>query len=140
MEYLLGALIATVLTSFVYFIFNKMIKQDNPVKLRVTQSRTHYLMYPITLTLPKKIPITQSFKHFQQGQLRVLFTETHAYWIKDNSVYQAELENGFVVEESTKVLDMMGMDKVQLDEMMFIVEKLTEGKNNDYWSSGDSKF
>ncbi len=68
-----------------------------------------------------------------------MFTQSHAYWISNNSVYRANLnENGLIVQESSEVLDMMGMDKVQLDEMMLIVEKLTEGKNSDYWNSGNS--
>lgn len=82
---------------------------------------------------------TQSFVHLQKSQIKVLFTEKYAYWISNNSVYRANLnENGLIIQESSQVLDMMGMDKVQLDEMMFIVEKLTEGKNSDYWNSGNS--
>lgn len=67
----------------------------------------------------------------------MLTTETQAYWIKNNTVYVAEIENGIVLNETTKVVDIMGMDKVQLDEMMFIIEKLTEGNINDNWNPGN---
>ena len=42
-----------------------------------------------------------------------------------------------IVENSEEMVDMMALSKVQLDEMIFIVEKLTEGKNIDNSGSGN---
>jgi hypothetical protein len=64
-------------------------------------------------------------------------TEHHAYWIANNALQVAKIIDGIVQEDSAKKVDMMGMDKVELEEMIFIVEKLTEGKSNDRWSSGN---
>jgi hypothetical protein len=58
-------------------------------------------------------------------------TGKNAYWIKDSKVYRADLLEGRVQEDSAKVLDMMALDKVELEEVIFIVDKLTEGKSND---------
>jgi hypothetical protein len=41
---------------------------------------------------------------------------------------------------SAKQVDIMSMDKVQLEKMIYIVEQLREGMPNDSWDSGQSKF
>jgi hypothetical protein len=77
--------------------------------------------------------------HYDGTKVRILFTDDQAYWIKDNAVFAAPLdpESGLILDDHAKEVDMMGMDKVQLNEMMFIVDKLTEGKENDNRSSGN---
>lgn len=95
-------------------------------------------MAPVTVNImPFKDIVTQATNHYDSRQVRVLMTETNAYWIADNALHVADVVDGSVVESSTKKVDMMGMDKVELEEMIFIVEKLTEGKSNDRWSSGN---
>ena len=76
---------------------------------------------------PKEID-TQATRHFDNSRTRILMTESNAYWIKDNAVYVADIQDGKIMEESSKIVDTMGMGKVELDELMFIVEKLTEGE------------
>ena len=93
-------------------------------------------MYPPTLNIPERIE-TQASKYHDSSQTRILFTEQHAYWIKDNSVYRADVVEGAILNESAKPLDIMSMDKVELDEMMFIIETLTEGSDNDYRNPRD---
>lgn len=66
--------------------------------------------------------------------------EGKAYWIQDNKVYVSELEDGdlsSINESTTQVVDMMALDKVELDKMVFIVETLTEGLANDSSGSGN---
>ncbi len=99
----------------------------------------HNLLRPL---MPYLVPelrrkVTQATKHNQKTQVRVIFTEEEAYWITNNKLYVAQLIDGIVDEESTKVVDTMTMDKVQLDRMIFIVEKLTEGLTNDSGNSGN---
>lgn len=74
---------------------------------------------------------TQSTEHFDKSRVKVVITDSIAYWIKDNSVYQANIINGIIQENSTKVVDMMALDDVKLRDMMFIIDKLTEGQKND---------
>jgi hypothetical protein len=50
-----------------------------------------------------------------------------AYWIEDNNVYSAEHNELGILPETKKIVDMMTIDKVELDKMILIVEKLTEG-------------
>ena len=64
--------------------------------------------------------------------------DNQAYWIKDSIFYMADMSNdGGVDKDTTRRVDTMTMDKVQLKKMMFIIEKLTEGLENDSWNSGN---
>ena len=60
-----------------------------------------------------------------------------AYWIKDNQFYQSNINEQGIDKENSRVVDTMGMDKVQLDKMLFIMDKLREGINDDSRGSRD---
>jgi len=87
-------------------------------------------------TFDKPKVITQSQKHIQKNMLRVVITEGKAYWILDNVFYTAELNHGIVDKETTKEVDTMTMNKVQLDKMIFIIDRLREEAFDDRWGSG----
>ena len=70
---------------------------------------------------------TQSMKYFDSINLRILILEEQAYWIKNNAVFVAQVINGEIEKDTAKEVDTMAMDKVQLNKLMFIVEKLKEG-------------
>jgi len=74
---------------------------------------------------------TQSRNLMAKDELRFVFVDSLAYWIKDNCFYQADVVDGKIDDFSKKKVDTMGMNKVELDKMFFIVQKLTEGKKND---------
>jgi hypothetical protein len=84
------------------------------------------LYLPGSLFKKPRMADTQMSKHYKQSEVRVLFVDNKAYWISNNSFYSADLEDGIVNQNTTKVVDIMGMDKVELDKMSFIVEMLTE--------------
>jgi hypothetical protein len=138
LEYFIGSAV-TLITIWFFAFLNKVFKTYSySVKIKASQSRTHYLMMPVTINIaPRKDLVTQATNHFDNSQVRVLMTETNAYWISNNALQVADIVDGQVVQDSAKRVDMMGMDKVELEEMIFIVEKLTEGKSNDSWSSGN---
>ena len=54
--------------------------------------------------------------------------ENKAYWVKDNLFYVADMENGIIDADSTRPLDIMSMDKVQLDKILFIIDRLKDGE------------
>lgn len=142
MEYIAGSLTTFIGIAIVYFaLYRSVGLQSKKVKLRTSQSYTHKMFAPILLNIRDYSPRDcQSLKHYESNKIKILFTQDVAYWIKDNAVFCAEVDpvTGLILEGSEKEVDMMGMDKVQLDEMMFIVEQLTEGQSNDSWRSGDS--
>ena len=59
---------------------------------------------------------------------RVVFVENQAYWIKNNTLFVADMDEGMVDEDTTREVDTMGMNKVQLEKVIHIVDALTEGK------------
>jgi hypothetical protein len=136
MEFLLGVVISSILTVFVFYASKKINSHYPSIKVTVSQSRTHFMYPPVILPIRER-PETQAIRHSIKTMTRVIFTKQKAYWIQDNALYEADIENGLVVEDSTKVVDTMSMDKVQLDEMMFIVQKLTEGNSIDNSGSGN---
>lgn len=140
MEFLLGSIFTVLLFSTIRFFVLRLNLKDrysvNPVIY--TQSRIHALIGQrmAELIYPKEPPKTQSRELASKGEIRVVFSDKHAYWIKDNKLYQADVANGQIDNSTKKIVDTMAMNKVELDKMFFIVQKLTEGKNNDSGNSG----
>lgn len=138
MDFIIGALVAMV----VIFITNKFLipnLKQLSVKVSYRQSNVFEAIKP-SLEYLKSIvvrPETQSSKYESRNIVKVLIIEGQAYWIKNNSVFVADVINGDVDKENAKVIDTMTMDKVQLDKLSFIVEKLTEGNSSD---SGNPRF
>jgi len=134
MEYIIGFLSAFV---FIYFLVQIQSRYDilkERLKfVKSTQSRHHYLFKKNTF-LPKKRGRnnnTQSAKHDKNINIKVIIMDNQAYWIKDNTFYTAEMRHGVVDKETTKEVDTMTMNKVQLDKMMFIIDRLREEAFDD---------
>ena len=140
MEFFLGSIFTIILLSIIRLVLSRLNLNVNH-RLAVptyTQSyiynlvrqRVNKIVYPQT---PLK---TQSRELLLKNEIRVIFSDKHAYWIRDHKLYQADVVNGQIDDSTKKVVDTMAMDKVELDKMFFIVQKLTEGKNNDSGNSG----
>ena len=80
---------------------------------------------------------TQSKMHYDKTNVKVIILDNQAYWIKDNIFYKAPIDGQSIDKESAEQVDTMHMDKVQLDKMLFIMDKLREGINDDSRGSGD---
>lgn len=130
-EYLIGSLSAIVVVLLNRLFRNK--KESRKISVEIHESQVirfemikdtqavYELMHP-------KVN-TQATEHHEKNLVRIIFAEQQAYWIKDNVFYTADINNlGLIDIESTRAVDTMTMDKIQLDRMSFIVEKLTEGK------------
>ena len=76
----------------------------------------------------KPIKNTQSFEYEKKTNVKVVILGDMAYWVKDNKVFMAEMSEGVMDSSSVQEVDMMGMDKVELDKMLFIMDQLSEGK------------
>jgi len=140
MEYLLGSLITLLTILIVNLSILKKVKPNSKLKILYSQSFIHSTLMPFLPTNDElkmqAIKKTQSRIHTNNNTMRVLFIEDKAYWIKQNTFYSADVVNGLVDETTTSKVDIMGMDKVQLEEMSFIVEKLTEGIDDENRYSG----
>ena len=140
MEFFAGSVFTLILLSIIRaFIVRVDLKNRYEVKkITYSQSRIYSLIgYAIAQSInPPEPRRTQSRERSLKNSMPVVFTDNLAYWIKDNQFYQANVTNGKIDNSTTKIVDTMGMDKVELDKMFFIVQKLTEGKNNDGGNPG----
>lgn len=137
MEYFFGA----ITTLIVIVVTNRVlrsrvdIKKTNVPLIRYNQSHIYSLVKPL---LPsggfgfRPIKESQSLKYQKDVYIKIMVIENQAYWIKDNALFVAEMVNGELMKESSRQVDTMSMDKVQLERMMFVVEQLTEGSPNDH--------
>lgn len=140
MEFFAGVLFTFILISTVRFLFLRSDIDSRYASTRIiyTQSHVHSLVSSkiASLIMPPEPPKTQSRDLLSKNQIRVVFADNQAYWIKDSIFYQADVINGEIDNSTTKIVDTMAMDKVELDKMFFIVQKLTEGKQNDGGNPG----
>ena len=138
MEYFLGSAI-TMIAMFVttrLISFNKVDnKKDIP---RYSQSHIHMLILPLLPEIRKykKKMITQSSKHEEKTNVKVVIMDNKAYFIKNGTFYCADMHGTEIDGANATSVDTMAMDKVQLDKMLFIMDQLRDGKKDD---SGDSR-
>lgn len=123
---------ATAATIFLTILF---VNKKKKKYLKTVIAHTQAALFEMTKTTDKTLELlspklnTQATKYQNSNLLRIIFVDKQAYWIKESVFYTADLDDfGFIDAESTRAVDTMTMDKVQLDKMSFIVEKLTEGK------------
>jgi hypothetical protein len=139
MEYLLGSLV-TILTIVLVrmWIHPDRLPYVNPIKHRqshIYEISKDFLGYYVP---PFKELNTQAYNYFKENSLRVLMVNDKAYWIQNNNLLVSDVIDGEIADETTKKVDTMSLDKVQLEEIAFVVEKLTEGMKNDGGNSGKS--
>ena len=146
MEYFIGSVTTLIIMMFFARAVN-LNKQNKPFRNIVvnTQSRAHLLVSEYYLSaysyLREPEPLnTQASKHYLSESTRVVLHENTAYWIRDSSLVCAKLINGNIDKENAKRVDTMALDKVELDKIMIIVDKLTDGVQNDGGNSGNEKF
>ncbi len=137
MEYFLGSAITLVSL----FIFNQMLKKITSERLGVptfTQSAKvellkNYLVSVITKKPEKK---TQSTNHLKKNSMKAFFLGKDVYWIEAGFLFTAKITNNEIDESTKKRVDTHSIDKVELDKISFIVDKLTEGNKDDSGNSG----
>ena len=133
MEYFIGS----ITTFILMFLTTQMVKtrhvgkRSNP--FRYSQSHIYSIVKPLLPThdIFKKRITTQSSIHEERTNIKVIILENKAYFIRDGAFYVADIDGIDIDRESAKIVDTMSMDKVQLDKMLFIMDKLRDGKTDD---------
>jgi hypothetical protein len=130
MEFLLGFILAISAVLVFRFFIAKDYNETQTWQIRYSQTRIHEIIknYIPEYQFEVKKLATQSNNHKNSMYTRVVFVENQAYWIKNNTLFVADMEEGMVNEETAREVDTMAMNKVQLDRVINIVEALTEGK------------
>jgi hypothetical protein len=141
MEFFVGAIVTLIVYITTFRIAKKNIPESQKVTITYSQSHIYELMKPYLEFEPYVRPPkpSQSLSYINNAYIKVMIVKDKAYWIKNNKFYTAQVSQGQVKNETAKEVDTMSMNKVELDEMLFIVEKLREG-NNDNRSSGEPKL
>jgi hypothetical protein len=137
MEYFAGSLFTLLTMLIVARLVKNPINKVKRVKTDFSQSRQHELISDMIPITPRKKLNSQATKHYAQKYIRILFINNNAYWIENSVFYTADFVDGHVLEETKKAVDIMSMDDVELDKMIFIVNKLTEGLSDDSGNSGN---
>lgn len=140
MEYAIGFLF----TLFSAYCVAQLHKKYNifyefkKTHLRPSQSHNHNLLkYSFIKENIKINTKSQSKIHDSKINIRVIIMDNQAYWIKDNAFYTADIRiDGNVDKDTTRVVDTMAMNSVQLDKMMFILDRLREEAFDDRGGSG----
>jgi hypothetical protein len=139
MEFLLGFIVAIVAIFMLRIFAIKTLSQNSQIRITYRQSHIHEIIkdfLPESLFLGKQAN-TQSMAHQKSMYTRVVFVDNEAYWIKNNALFVADMEEGVVAEETARVVDTMGMNRVQLEKVIHIVEALAEGRKDDSGHSGN---
>lgn len=140
MQMFLGSLITIVVfLTMAKLLFGKMHGQRGVSPYIYRQSTIHHLVSPFinAKILNKVKKESQSVKHFNKTNIKVIIMDGSAFWIKDNVFYTAQMDEGGVDKDTTSAVDTTHMDKVQLDKMLFIIDQLRDGNVNDSGGSGN---
>lgn len=139
MEYVVGSIITLATIIIAKLFLKKEINSRSSSRIRHSQSHIVNMIWESYEYQDKpQSKNTQSRRFIDKNFTKVLIVKDEAYWITDNAVYVADIEDGEPVSDSARVVDTMGMNDVQLKKIMFVVKTLTEGEGNDSWNSGKS--
>ena len=116
---------------------NKRQRYKSLGKIVYSQSSIHTLIKDF---MPKNVykkprAVSQSTKHTEKHMVKIIVIDNMAYWVSDNIFYTAETENGQIVHETAKPVDIGNMPKKELDKMLFILDNLGRRNNDDSSSS-----
>jgi hypothetical protein len=138
MEYVLAVGLTLALSwSIIELSRYKALKNLSSVRYR--QSDIHQTiinLIPQKLNSKKEIE-SQSVKHAANTMIKIIVIDSKAYWIKDNIFYSAETRSGDIVEHTTEPVDVSTMSKKDIDKMLFILDNLRKGKDDDSGSTGN---
>lgn len=134
MEFFLGCIITFLIIFFInVYRYIKRYKTESLFSIRYSQSHIHQLIKPLLpqISIGRNSKTKkQSINHINENHIKVIINKGMAYWIKNNVFYTAEVIDGLIDKDNARIVDTMGMDKVELDKMLFIIDQLRK----DEWA------
>jgi hypothetical protein len=137
MNNLYGAIGTTVTVLLLFYIYLLRNSAKNKKETIISQSMLQYRYSKRKNNSRRLKTNSQSKIHYDKTNIKVIIFDNNAYWIKDNIFYKAPLVNQLIDKDAAEQVDTIHMDKVQLDKMLFIMDKLREGIKDDSRGSGD---
>jgi hypothetical protein len=136
-EYFLGSLVTLVSIIMFNKFTNKLTQSNIPIpKFSQSIKAELFKSYLINVISPKPSKKTQSTEHLKKNSKKAFFIGKDVYWIEDGFLQTAKIFDNQIDETTKKKVDTHSLDKVELDKMIFIVDKLTEGNKDDSGNSG----
>jgi hypothetical protein len=130
-----GITLALLLFLFAYTIYSR--PRDSEETFIVSQSMI-LQRYVQNKQYGKNLKIkTQSRNYHEKMNIKVIIVDENAYWVKDNIFYTAPMIDEHIDNDMVREVDTISMDKIQLEQMLFIMDKLREGISDDSRGSGD---
>jgi hypothetical protein len=138
MEYFL-AIGLTLLAAWSIIRLNGYKVSKTLTNIKYRQSDIHEsirTLIPKKLNNKEKIE-SQSAKHAANTMIKIIVIDSKAYWVKDNVFYSADTDNGDIVSPTAEPVDISTMSKKDIDKMLFILDNLRKGIQNDSGGSGN---
>jgi hypothetical protein len=138
MEYFL-AIGLTLLAAWSIIRLNGYKVSKTLTNIKYRQSDIHEsirTLIPKKLNNKEKIE-SQSAKHAANTMIKFIVIDSKAYWVKDNIFYFSDTSNGDVVGSTAEPVDISTMSKKDINKMLFILDNLSKGIQNDSGSSGN---
>ena len=138
-QYFIAIGLTLCLTSYILYKGKKIRSFPG---IAYTQSSIHLMIKDF---IPKTLyerprQQSQSLKHVEKNTIKVIFIEDKAYWVSNNIFYCAETIGGSVDVDTTEPIDTSNMSKKDIDKMLFILDNLKNGSNDDSSSTGNERF
>lgn len=136
MEYLLPALL-TATSFYSIIVILKKIEKRILKPIAYKQSDVHRVIN--TFSKAKKQQNkkkSQLDKKLEENVVNVIVLDSKAYWVLNNVFYMADFVDGNVNPETAEPIDTNNMSQDDIDRMLFILDKLGDGKKYD---SGGSR-
>lgn len=128
MQYLTIAILTFLLSSYI-------IKRNAKIRAKgiKTVMKSQTMVFNKTKQfIPKELKnkeyMSQSKNHSIKYMLKVMVIDNNAYWVKDNTFFTADVDNGIVLPDTTRQVDTINMSKQDIDKMIFILDKLKDDK------------
>ena len=138
MEYFLGSLTTILIIVVSVYVMRPEKYTKKISNFRYSQSQIFETVKPLLPLLDfieKPRTKRQSSVHVDKVNIRVIIMDNLAYWVKDNIFYVADMDGMDIQKDTARIVDTIHMDKVQLDKMLFVMDQLRDGKDDDSGSS-----
>lgn len=136
MEYAIPLL----LTIGVSFVILKIVKKSQEISLsnlKYSQSYIHSITKNFLVKDTSSKKVTQMSKRAKESAIKVLTIEDKAYWVVDNIFYVAEMDGDMPDMSTAEPIDTSNMSRSDIDKMLFILDNLDRGKNDERGSTGN---
>jgi hypothetical protein len=138
MEYILIVGLTSIVSWSIIRVIRKNAKKSFS-KTLYSQSDIHKLLkyfFSLNITNNDK-PLSQLTKRKERDMIKVIVMGNLAYWVSENIFYVAEAIDGEVIPQTAQPVDTNSMSRKDLDQMLFILDSLKNGKKNDSSSAGN---